>query len=93
MHLDLHPLSSEWKMSRWNSGVCLINTPASLPVSYGSLQPPVLWEQKEESLTESDSQCNRILIRLFNDYINSAANHFTYLASDCRAVLWKAGAA
>lgn len=71
----------------------LINTPASPSVSHGSLQPPVLWEQREESLTESDSRCNRILIRLFNDYINSGANHLTYLASDCQAVLWKARAA
>lgn len=68
----------------------LINTPASPSVSCGSLQPPVLWEQREESLTESDSRCNRILIRLFNDYINSGANHFIYLASDCQAMLWKA---
>ena len=70
--------------------MCLINTPASPSVSDGSLQPPVLWEQREESLTESDSRCNCILIRLFNDYINSGANHFTYLASDSQAVLWKA---
>lgn len=80
-------------MGWWNVGVHLINTPASSSVSYGSLQPPVLWEQREESLTESDSRCNRILIRLFNGYINSGANHFTDLASDCQAALWKARAA
>lgn len=80
-------------MGRCNAGVRLINTPASPSVSYGSLQPPVLREQTDESLTESDSCCNPVLIRLFNDFINSGANHFTYLASDCQAVLWKAGAA
>lgn len=44
-------------------------------------------------VTESDSRRNRALIRLFSDYINSGANHFTYLASDCQAVLWGARAA
>lgn len=78
-------------MGQRNSGVHLINTLASPSVSYGSLEPPVLWEQKEESLTESDSRCNRTLIRLFNDYINSGANHFTYLASDCQAVVERQG--
>lgn len=82
------------KNEKWaNAGVRLINTPASPCVSYGSLQPPVLREQGEESLTKSDSRCNRTPIRLFNDYINSGANHLTYLASDCQAVLWKARAA
>lgn len=57
-----------------------------LPLCRGSLQPVVLWKCRKEGLAESDGCCNRILIRLFRDYINSGANLFNYLASDCQAM-------
>lgn len=76
-------------MGRRNAGVCLMNAPSSPACAAVS----ILWQQKQEGLTESDSRCRPVVIRLVDGCINSGANRFTYLASDCQAVLWKSNAA